>query len=115
MSNNLLFTKGTNTMPANKGFFSKRRVDGNHKEIVKAVEQAGCSVLSLADKGHGCPDLLVGFRGDNYLVEVKNGAGALTDDQQRFINKWRGQVMVIRSIEEVNIFFGQTSNFLHKK
>ena len=92
-------------MPANKGFFTKRRVDKNHKEIVKALEAVGCSVLSLADKGHGCPDLLVGYRGQNYLVEVKNGNGALTDDQQRFFNLWRGSVMIARDVEDVTSFF----------
>lgn len=100
-------------MPANKGFFTKRRTDKNQKEIVKQLEQVGCSVLSLADKGHGCPDLLVGFRGKNFLVEVKNGNGCLTEDQQKFFNLWRGQVMVIRDTEDITNFFaprGQLAN-----
>ena len=100
-------------MPANKGFFSKRRIDANQKQIVKVLEQVGCSVLSLADKGHGTPDLLVGFRGQNFLIEVKNGNGKLTEDQQKFFNLWKGQVMIVRDAEDVINFFaprGQLDN-----
>ena len=110
---NLKIMKGTNSMPANKGFFSKRRIDANQKQIVKVLEQVGCSVLSLADKGHGTPDLLVGFRGQNFLIEVKNGNGKLTEDQQKFFNLWKGQVMIVRDAEDVINFFaprGQLAN-----
>ena len=53
-------------MPANKGFFTKRRVDKNQKQIVDALKSVGCSVLTLADKGKGVPDLLVGQRWNNH-------------------------------------------------
>ena len=62
-------------MPANKGFYTRRRVDKNQTEIVKVLKQLGCSVVSLADKGHGVPDLLVGYKAQNYLVEVKGKKG----------------------------------------
>ena len=92
-------------MPANKGFYTRRKVDKNQTEIVKVLKQLGCSVLSLADKGHGVPDLLVGFRGRNYLVEVKGEKGKLTPDQEIFFETWRGQTMVFRCVEEVIEFF----------
>lgn len=90
-----------------KGFYTKRRIDGNHKEIVSALQAVGCSVLSLADKGHGCPDLLVGIRGKNYLVEIKNGNGKITPDQQQFFNTWKGSVMVVRTEQDVLDFFAK--------
>ena len=96
-------------MPANKGFYTRRRVDKNQTEIVKVLKQLGCSVVSLADKGHGCPDLLVGFRGKNYLVEIKNGNGKVTEDQQRFFNLWKGSVMIMRTVDDVTNFFGKSA------
>jgi len=53
------------------------RVDSNHSQIVKALRKAGCSVLSLAAVGNGCPDLLVclgDYRGSIYLLEIKDGS-----------------------------------------
>ena len=47
------------------------KIDANQTEIVKALRQVGASVQSLASTGKGCPDLLVGFRGVNWLLEVK--------------------------------------------
>src|SRR3972149_1571025 len=49
------------------------RTDANHTEIVNALQAIGASVTSLADVGGGCPDLLVGYRGQNMLLEVKDG------------------------------------------
>ncbi len=93
-----------------KGTYTRKRVDQNHKEVVRALDAIGCSVLSLADKGHGCPDLLVGYRGSNYLIEVKNGRGELTDDQVKFFSKWKGQISVIRGIDGVLNFLNSLGN-----
>lgn len=98
-------------MPANKGFYTRRRVDKNHSEIVGTLKSIGCSVLSLADKGHGVPDLLVGFRGRNYLVEVKSEKGKLTPDQEIFFQTWKGQTMVFRNAEEIIEFFKLPSKY----
>jgi Holliday junction resolvase len=50
------------------------RVDTNHKEIVKALRDAGATVVSLAAMKHGCPDLLVGYAGETLLMEIKKDA-----------------------------------------
>lgn len=81
------------------------KVDDNHKEIVSAYRSVGASVLDLSSVGQGCPDLLVGFRGVNYLVEIKDGSKPpsrrkLTDDQVKFFDTWLGQRIVIKSITE---------------
>lgn len=55
------------------------RIDGNQAQIVRALRQVGATVLSLADMGDGCPDLLVGFRGFNILLEVKDGSASPSD------------------------------------
>lgn len=82
------------------------RVDDNQRDIVKTFRDIGFSVLILSDVGKGCPDILVGFRGMNYLVEIKDGAKSpskqrLTPHEDEFHQSWRGQVIIIRSINEV--------------
>ncbi len=48
------------------------KIDRNHVEIVAALRGVGASVQDLAAVGKGCPDLLVGYRGQNYVIEVKS-------------------------------------------
>jgi Holliday junction resolvase len=67
------------------------RIDTNHKEIVKALRDAGATVVSLAAMKHGCPDLLVGYAGETMLMEIKRDAKAkFTSDQLDFLSKWKG-------------------------
>lgn len=86
-----------------------KKIDANQKAIVAALRDAGASVVSLAGIGRGCPDLLVGFRGQNYLLEVKNLDGKgdwLTDAEQEFFDGWRGQAIVARSIDDALALLG---------
>ena len=83
----------------------KAKVDDNQRDIVNALRSIGCSVISLAAVGNGCPDLLVGFRGNNFLLEVKDGNKSpsrrkLTPDQQKFFATWQGYRSVVKSAEE---------------
>jgi len=81
------------------------KIDANQTEIVNALRQVGASVQSLASTGKGCPDLLVGFRGVNWLLEIKDGqkvksARKLTPDQIEWHESWCGQVHVIEDIDQ---------------
>jgi hypothetical protein len=81
------------------------RTDANHTDTVKALRQIGCSVVSLGDVGGGVPDLLVGRGDKNMLLEVKDGTRKpserrLTEDEQKFLNTWRGRIAVVFSPEE---------------
>lgn len=82
----------------------RARVDTPQREIVAALRQYGCSVQHLHQVGRGCPDLLVGFRGANYLLEVKPPGSPsrrrLTPDEAPWHSAWRGQVAVVQTIEE---------------
>jgi hypothetical protein len=51
--------------------------------------------LSLSGIGKGCPDLLVGRGGVNYLCEVKATKGKLTPEQEQFLNQWQGTVTIL--------------------
>lgn len=82
-----------------------KRVDTNQKAITAAMRSMGASVLILSMVGKGCPDILVGLHNKNYLIEIKNGALArsaqrLTEHEQNFFDNWRGDVRVLRSVEE---------------
>lgn len=50
-----------------------KKTDANQSLIVRDLRKAGAMVQSLADIGKGCPDLLVLYRGDAYVMEVKDG------------------------------------------
>jgi hypothetical protein len=81
------------------------KIDDNQVEIVAALRKIGCSVVSLAAVGSGCPDLLIGYRAMNFLVEVKDGNKSpsrrqLTEDQKVFHREWNGQIRVVESVEE---------------
>ena len=86
------------------------KVDANHKEITDALRAVGASVVSLAAIGRGVPDLLVGFRGGNYLLEVKTTKGFLTPDQIEFTTLYRGSVVVVRSAAEAYAAIGIKEN-----
>ncbi len=80
------------------------RTDSNQKEIVEGLRMAGVSVKVLSQVGHGCPDLLCGFRGLNLLLEVKDGKKPpsqrkLTEAEQKFFDEWRGQRVTVESLE----------------
>jgi Holliday junction resolvase len=82
-----------------------RRTDANQREIVDTFRKMGASVQILSDIGKGCPDLVVGIRGINYLVEVKDGSKApskqrLTEPEQVFFDTWKGQVCIIKNQDE---------------
>ena len=89
------------------------RTDKNHAEVVAALRKVGASVQSLASIGKGCPDLLVGYHGILYLMEIKDGTNVpskqlLTDDQKKWHEAWTGSpVYVVRSIEQALKILGE--------
>ncbi len=66
------------------------RVDKNQQEIVLALRAAGAFVWII-----GLPvDLLVGYKGHTFLVEVKDGPRKrLTALQDDFFKNWSGSTL----------------------
>jgi len=62
--------------------------DANHKAIVAALTYHGAIVADMGNAGGGVPDLLCGFRGVLFLVEVKTATGALSAKQREFFDAW---------------------------
>jgi len=77
-----------------------RRVDDNQREIVKALRECGADVFLLHEVGKGFPDIIVGIRGANYLMEIKSEKGKLTPAEIEFFDTWRGQKALVRSVDE---------------
>ena len=75
--------------------YAYHRKDNNHDEIRDALERVGATVVP-----DGPVDLVVGFRGATYLIEVKTEKGKLRPTQENFVRRWKGHVSVVRSIEE---------------
>lgn len=93
------------------------RVDENQSDIVQGLMYMGATVQLLHAVGQGCPDLLVGFKGRNYLLEVKNpdkdpNQQKLTKDQERWHALWSGQKAVVRTLDEAIIAINCNGNGL---
>lgn len=78
----------------------RARVDQNQREIIEALRATGCSVLSLAPLGNGAPDILASRGPRLRLMEIKDGKGALTEDQEDFHRDWNGAIAIVRSVDE---------------
>lgn len=81
------------------------KIDANQPEIVDALRRAGATVQPIHTVGSGVPDLLVGYRGVNLLMEVKDGdkpesAQKLTPDEAEWHQNWLGQRSIVRSVFE---------------
>jgi len=81
------------------------RIDDNQNDIVTALRKAGATVRVIS-QGEGIPDLLVGFKGETILLEVKDGnkppsARTLTPAEKKFFDDWEGGLcMVVNSVED---------------
>lgn len=77
------------------------RKDANHNEIAGYFTDLGCSVFDASKFGDGFPDIVVGFCGQNHLVEIKTPSGELTPAQEGLIERWRGTITVVGTKEDV--------------
>lgn len=80
--------------------------DANHREIVAAFRKLGAGVVDLSPLGYGVPDLLVGTRRLNYLVEIKNpgtsyGRRGGNPLQIAWANGWPSPVYVVEDTDDV--------------
>ncbi len=82
-----------------------KRIDSNQNSIVKALRDHGATVR-VVSQGDGLPDLLIGYKGETALLEVKDGdkfpsQRKLTTAEQKFFDEWTGGILVIvNSVEE---------------
>ena len=72
------------------------RIDSTHTEIVRGLRQLGVAVENIKKP----VDLLVWYRGEYSLVEVKGSHKELTKDQVEFIARWPGKIHIVRTLDE---------------
>lgn len=75
----------------------KNKRDSNEPEIVEALEGYGFTVVRM----DAPVDLAIGKRGITWLAEVKTEGGKFTEAQMRFFENWRGNHLVLRTIQDV--------------
>ena len=79
-----------------------KRIDGNQREIVKALRKLGFSVEYTYQIGKGFPDFIIGFGGIFTLpVELKDKGGKLTDDERKFHARYNGYIITAYDLEEI--------------
>jgi len=86
----------------------RKKTDFNQAELVRTLKQIpGVSVQDLSAVGQGCPDLLVGYKRENFLFEIKNPEtkGKLNKRQEIWFSEWKGSAFVIY---DLNDFFELT-------
>lgn len=87
--------------------YQRHRRDEVHGEIVSALVRSGHSVLDLSQVGGGCPDILVSRAGVTILAELKTPTPATRKDkdfskkQRIFRNKWKDEIVLATSAEDV--------------
>lgn len=81
--------------------------DANERQIIQALEAAGCGVLQLEDPDNaGVPDLLVTkpanilFDAETFLIEVKMPGHDAEPHQKRWHANWPGKVVVAHTAQE---------------
>lgn len=88
-----------------------KRVDNCQVQVVKALRDLGATVQHLHAVGKGCPDIVVGFKGKNLLLEIKDGdKKVLTPDQVNWHKLWKGQVNVVTSIDDAKTLIWKLSD-----
>lgn len=95
------------------------RKDRNHNEIAKAFESFGWSILDISQLKN-CADIVVARAGVTFVIEIKDGkkpksARKLTDGEQSFKDRWRGNYAIIETLGDVQklnaqIFTGYALN-----
>jgi hypothetical protein len=80
------------------------KIDDNQNRIVSGLRRMGASVLVVSQLKN-CFDILVGWKGDNFAFEIKDGdkppsQRKLTEGEKKFFDEWNGQVAVIESLED---------------
>ena len=84
---------------------TRAKVDTNQSQIVKVLRAVGASVATTHQVGKGFPDIVVGYKGRNHLLEIKDGdkppsQRKLTADEQEWHDKWRGTVKIVNNETE---------------
>lgn len=89
--------------------YHRAKTDDNATAIADALRAVG-AVVWFIEGAHGkagVPDLLVGFRGHTFLLEVKMPKGQVSEAQKKFFEQWNGATaVVVRDVDEALAVLG---------
>lgn len=92
--------------------------DGNHRHIVAALRaMPHMSVQEITDPhAPGLPDLLVGYRGVNYLWEIKRPGEKPRPTQVEWARRWHGDPpLVAHCLDDILAALGLAPRVPHQK
>ena len=73
------------------------KIDANQPEIVKELRKKSGVTVAL-DKD----DILVGYEGQTYWIEIKTGPKAkLRESQKKLLNEWGGHYAICWNVDQV--------------
>lgn len=80
--------------------------DANEKSIVDALRKCGATVERITSQQAGCPDLVAGIDGRNFLIEVKMPKlGRLSMAQAEWRDAWKGgKPFILSTTDDVVMF-----------
>lgn len=78
-----------------------KRTDKDHVQVSKWFRDLGASVRDTHTIGNGFPDIVVGYKMFNVLVEIKTPKGKLNEKEEKFHKEWKGLAYVVRSKRDV--------------
>ena len=84
-----------------------KRTDRNHAAIINSLRKIpGISVFSTHTIGKGFPDIVVGYKQKNYLIEIKDELKSpsqkkLTSSEVEFKNNWTGQYDIAENLSQI--------------
>jgi len=90
------------------------KTDENQQEIIDQLKSLPyrLSMIATHQLGGGFPDLVIGYKGRNLLVEIKNPEWAtrtelvdpfemLTEDEESFLMQWEGEYIIAFDIDPI--------------
>lgn len=84
-----------------------KRTDANQKLLVNQLRKIpNVSVFTTHTIGKGFPDVVIGYKGFNYLIEIKDGEKSksqkkLTEAEELFHFDWNGQVAICENLNDI--------------
>lgn len=95
------------------GMCGKGKKDANHNEITNALRAVGASVSDLVKVGGGVPDIIAGYRGTWYVIEIKNpntqyGKKGFSENQLKWKELQKCPVYLVYTIEDALSVIGIT-------
>jgi len=83
------------------------------KKVIEELIACGASVYDTHEVGKGFTDIVFGWRGVNYLMELKSKTKPREKSQVAFAKEWRGSHALLRDMEDTTYMLSVWRDGLH--